>query len=580
MTVWQFRNRCSALFALSIVVAPMLSFAQAKAQPQSVLASKQVTETDLFNELKKLNAVSDQDERMKMLIHLVEDRPDLVRVDGGGANIAFMARPYIKANAGDAKKLEAWHGIFVPLVQKTLSGEDYAISEFDYRLAGFLLDNHSLLGQAAQLAQQAVQNFHEDDVVARQRLLHGAQQTSESTFRSDASEHFHRDLSVRYSLLARLQMETGQDRAALESFDKALKLHPDMQAYMGESALQEKQGDKDRALALLEDAYLTGHMGATDIEHMRSLYRTLHPGSSDSQLESILDAKYSSTFNNPVKFTTYSPGTTLSSRTVLAEFFTGAGCEPCMSPDLAFDAALQRYTRGELVLLVHHDNAPAPDPLANPVTDDRNKYYATGGGTPHLFLDGKATRLAEGLPSHAQQSADDLFADVEKELAVATDASVKVNAVRHGDRVDVTAHVQVPANSIGRKLHIDLIEKEISYSGENTLRIHPMVVRATAQPTESGSGFDIPASGDFDVQYTFDLPKIEATNTAYYDSYIESISKRSNGMLSVSYREKRAVINPAKLAVAAFIQIEDDKQVLQAAFSDVREGNPVATDRR
>lgn len=577
MTDWQYRTRFSALLALAIAAGPMLSVTPAEAQAQSVPASKQVTETDLFNELKKLNAVNDQDERMKMLIRLVEDRPDLVRVDGGGANIAFMARPYLKANAGDAKKLEAWHDIFVPLVQKTLSGENYATSEFDYRLAGFLLENHALLSQAAQMAQQAVQSFHEDDVVARQRQLHGAQQASEATFRSDASEHFHRDLSARYSLLARLQMEIGQDKAALESFDKALKLHPDMQAYMGEAALQEKQGDKERALALLEDAYLTGHMAGPDIEHMRSLYRALHTDSSDLQFESVLDAKYNSTFNNPVKFTPYKPETPSSSRVVLAEFFTGAGCEPCMAPDLAFDAALQRYSRRELVLLVHHDNAPAPDPLANPVTDDRNKYYATGGGTPHVYLDGKATRLAEGLPSHAQQSADDLFADIEKELAVATDASVKVDAVRHGNRVEVTAHVQVPANSKERKLHIDLIEKEISYSGENTLRIHPMVVRATAQPTGSGSGFDIPASGVFEVQYTFDLPKIEAINTAYYDSYIESITKRSNGMLSVNYREKRAVINPDKLAIAAFIQIEDDKQVLQAAFADVRERDSVAT---
>ena len=51
-------------------------------------------------------------------------------------------------------------------------------------------------------------------------------------------------------------------------------------------------------------------------------------------------------------------------------------------------------------------------------------------------------------------------------------------------------------------------------------------------------------------------------------------------MLSVGYREKRAVINPEKLAVAAFVQIDDDKQVLQATFSDVRERNAIARDGR
>jgi len=585
----QCKNAVSVLLALTIVGAPLSYSVRAQSQSQSTTAPKL---TDLFNELKKINAATtDPDERMKLLIQMLEDRPELVRLEGGGGNIAYATNEYIKANLEHPQKLEQWYDVFVPLVQKTLEGESRETSEFEYRLANFLQDKNALPAQAAQLAQQAVQSFHEDDVVARERGRRRPPQTNtpsgdedtkaESLLRSDAEEHFHRDLAARYSLLATLQMKTGQDTAALESFEHTLKLHPNMQAYVGEAALQEKQGDKQQALTLLFDAYLTGHMGAADIEHMRGLYRELHPGSSDSQLDVLLDARYSATFNNPVKFSAYPQGTPASSRKVLAEFFTGAACEPCISPDLAFAAALKRYTRDELVLLVYHDNAPAADPLANPVTDERRKYYATDGGTPHVFLDGKAFDIPQGLQSHAQQSADRLFAGVDQALAGTTDAQVKVQAVRRGNSIEVTAHVRAPAHGGRRKLHIDLIEKELSYSGENGLHFQPMVVRATAQQNDAGSGFRIPAGGSLDVRYVFDLPQIEAANNAYYGHYAEELKTRSNGMLNLVYREKKAVIDPTHLAVAALVQDDGDKHVLQSAFSDVLErGGQHATDGR
>jgi len=598
----QCKNAVSVLLALTIVGAPLSYSVRAQSQQQSAAAPKL---TDLFNEFKAINAATaDPDERMRLLMRTIEARPELVRLEGGAGNIAYASNDYVKANAASAQKLEQWYGEFVPLVQKTLAAEPYQASEFDYRLANSLLEKNVLLVQAAQLAEQAVNSFYEDDVVARERERRrtpqarahsGAEDTQagdqakaaekagdeytkdESSMRSDATEHFHRNLAARYSLLAQLQMKTGQDQAATKSFEHALQLHPDMPAYMGEAALQEKQGDREHALTLLFDAYLTGHMSAADIEHMRDLYRELHPGIGETQLNALLDARYNATFSNPVKFSTYRPGASAPSRKVLAELFTGAACEPCISPDLAFEAALRRYGRDELVLLAYHDNAPAADPLANPVTDERGKYYSTGGSTPHVFLDGKTLDLSQGLQSHAQESADELFAAVDKELVGTADAHVEVDAVRHGNTIEVTARVRAPAGGNRRKLHVDLIEKELSYSGENGLHFQPMVVRATARQGTAGSGFEIPADGSLAVHYTFDLPQIEAANNAYYDHHAEDLKKRSNGMLDVIYREKKAAIDPTRLAIAAFVQDDSDKQVLQSAFSDVRErGQPAA----
>jgi len=265
---------------------------------------------------------------------------------------------------------------------------------------------------------------------------------------------------------------------------------------------------------------------------------------------------------------------------VLGELFTGAGCEPCISPDLAFDAALKRYNRHEFVLLVYHDNSPAIDPLANPVTDERGKYYATGGSTPHAHLDGKLLDLVQGLSSHAQESADKISAEIDEQISKPVDTNIVLSATRHGDDVDVTAHVQGPPNSRSRRLHLDLVEKEVSYSGENSLRINPMVVRATAQQTDSESGFPIPAGGVLDIHYTFEITKIEAANRAYYDHVDESLKKRSNGAMGAEYREKKVVIDPAQLAVAAFVQDDSNKTVQGASYSEVHDNIAVAMGER
>jgi tetratricopeptide (TPR) repeat protein len=585
------RHRCLSVLSFMLLlwvlgIAPIPLWAQAGT---AVTPKKEPTLSDLFIEVRKIMQTKDPEEQATALIALAKNHPELVRVDGGSGNMAYIANIYVKASVKSPVKLETWLNIFVPAVQRDLIGTGYASSDFNYRMAKNLLDSHVLLPQALQLAQQAAEDFGEKDVFAhesylhdeRLRLAHSNYKTGKDSFdRSDALDHYQRDAAARYSLLGDLQVEAGQTAAALASYEKALKLSPNMGAYLGEAKLKESLGDKADALALLFDAELTGHLQANSIEHMKQLYVELHPGGTEAQMSAALDTLYSKRFQSPVRFTQYKPASTAPSHAILGELFTGAGCEPCVSPDLAFDAALKRYSRDEFVLLVYHDNSPAVDPLANPVTDERGKYYATGGSTPHAQLDGKLLDLVQGLPSHAQESADKIFAEIDEQISKPVDTSVVLNATYHGDNVDVTAHVQGPPNSKSRRLHLDLVEKEVSYSGENSLRINPMVVRATAQQTESESGFVIPANGVFDIHYTFEISKIEAANNAYYGHVDESLRKRSNGAIGAEYREKKVVLDPAQLAVAAFIQDDSDKTVHGAAYAEVHGDGLVSTGER
>ena len=567
-------------------IVPLTLFAQAK----SVVApKKEPTLSDLFIEMRKIMQIKDPEEQAAALSALAKNHPELIRVEGGGGNMAYIANAYIKASVKSPARLETWLNVFVPTVQRDIVGTGYASSDFNYRMAKNLLDSHVLLLQALELAQRAVDGFSEKDAFAHESYLHderlGRAHSNDKIGKepidmSDAREHYQRDAAARYSLLGDLQAEVGQTAAALASYEKALKFSPNMGAYLGEAKLKESLGDKAGALTLLFDAELTGHLQADSIEHMKQLYIELHPGGTEEQMSAALDKLYSTRFQSPVRFTDYKPISTAPIHTVLGELFTGAGCEPCISPDLAFDAALKRYNRHEFVLLVYHDNSPAIDPLANPVTDERGKYYATGGSTPHAHLDGKLLDLVQGLSSHAQESADKISAVIDEQISKPADTNIVLSATRHGDDVDVTAHVQGPPNSRSRRLHLDLVEKEVSYSGENSLRINPMVVRATAQQTDSESGFPIPAGGVFDIHYTFEISKIEAANRAYYDHVDESLKKRSNGAMGAEYREKKVVIDLAQLAVAAFVQDDSNKTVQGASYSEVHDNIAVATGER
>ena len=84
-----------------------------------------------------------------------------------------------------------------------------------------------------------------------------------------------------------------------------------------------------------------------------------------------------------------------SSRVALVELFTGAQCPPCVSADIAFDAAVKAYKPADVVLLEYHEHIPGPDPLTNADTEGRHEVLRRAiRGTPTAFVNGKVTDAA------------------------------------------------------------------------------------------------------------------------------------------------------------------------------------------
>jgi hypothetical protein len=180
----------------------------------------------------------------------------------------------------------------------------------------------------------------------------------------------------------------------------------------------------------------------------------------------------------------------------------------------------------------------------------------------------------EGLPSHAQDAFNSISKSIDKRLDVPSRAQLNVQAKRNGQKVTVTVQGTIDKAETPLRLHIDLLEKEVSYSGENGLRLQPMVVRATAKQNKNGSGFEISGRTKFKAKYTFNLKKLEAANLVYYTHFDEEVKKRTHGLFGATYREHKNVIDPTQLAAVAFVQNDTTKDVIQAVYTSVGDSTP------
>ena len=79
-----------------------------------------------------------------------------------------------------------------------------------------------------------------------------------------------------------------------------------------------------------------------------------------------------------------------SDRVVLVEMFTGAECPPCVAADKAFDALGKTFKPSDVILLQYHLHIPGPDPLTNPDSISRSRFYKDAvDGTPSILMNGK-----------------------------------------------------------------------------------------------------------------------------------------------------------------------------------------------
>jgi hypothetical protein len=282
-------------------------------------------------------------------------------------------------------------------------------------------------------------------------------------------------------------------------------------------------------------------------------------------LEEFLDEQYEKTFPIPFAIDRYKESPKRSTRTVLAELFTGAACDPCAGADIAIDADLKRYSRQELAVLMFHQHIPEPDPLTNPASVQRFAFY-DASGTPTIAVDG-TTKIVGAPRDHAKSAFDDIDTMIDNDLESPAEASLTLTAKRDGARVRVNVVPdQIESESPDLRLEIVLVEDRQRYSGENGIRFHPMVVRSVANSYENGFSIN-PARPD-SIECSFDVSQISSGLKAYLDDY----EQHNDRFGKITFIEKKYEIDPSNLSVVAFLQDVKTKHVLQAAYAQVTGG--------
>jgi tetratricopeptide (TPR) repeat protein len=322
--------------------------------------------------------------------------------------------------------------------------------------------------------------------------------------------------------------------------------------------IDDARGDADGAL----EAYLNAaaRRGAREIkEALREAWQKKH-GSIDG-LHEELDARM---LARPRQF---DPGKYTRSggegSTVLVELFTGAECGPCVGADLTAGSIADYFDRDTVTILQYHIHAPGPDPLTNPDSLDRARYYGvqgtpTGlvGGSEKVFGGGSAAIVPKLFSSY--QSKIDAIA---RRPAKVRFADLKL--VSEGDEIRVSGRAEAAdgQQSDTLRLRIALVEKTVHYTGGNGVHFHHYVVRKLLGPTE-GAPFH---AGRASFSESVNLQTLSSSLKRYLEQYEKEAAEMWPGF---QFDEKPAGIDRKEIGVVVFVQDERTSEVLNSKFAD------------
>lgn len=546
---------------------------QVKVNPGGASAAAPIPpDRDAFN---KVLAIKDLAQQITAAEKYAADFPD--------SDTVYFAAARVMRNIGDADGPDtARLAAFVRTIEKTMddagakgTARKYQQADAYYNMALRLVGRNVLIDDAVRLASKSVPNLNKDEFMAKELATHNERQTylasktpgrTPDPFpRAESEEKWTGIRANHLSTLGRALLLQGHVPEADARLTESYALVPVMETALALSSLREKAGNLNEALDLAVAAQLTGKMTTAERAQLEAIYKKTHKDSLDG-LEALLDATYRAKHVNPITTSRYTPTPARTTRTVLAELFTGAACIPCVSVDLSFERELERYARTELALLVYHIHAPSSDPYSNFAVEARSQFYGVHSA-PTVFLDGTVAPIGEGGGPMAREIFGKLDAAVQRRLETAPAGQITASAARTGRTINVQMSVSgSPASSQTVRFQAALVENEASYSGENGLRIQPMIVRdMLGQGNDRGAL--VAKSGD-KVSWVIDLSKLEASNLEYYDWYIADLKKRTS--LDASFREKKPTLDAARLSVVVFLQDDVTHEILQSAFIPVK----------
>ena len=362
--------------------------------------------------------------------------------------------------------------------------------------------------------------------------------------------------------LAIVYLAMGKNKKAIEELnstkDMASPYDGDFWFTLGKA--YEKIGNNEKAF----DSYVQGLVAYENPKVKAAVDKFMSKNNLNQKrlLEKINNEKKEMLNFDPGKYSKKN----LTGKTVLAELFTGAECPPCVAADKAFDMLSEYYPRKDMIVLEYHLHIPGPDPMTNPDTFKRYRYYGGNFGTPTVFFDGGNQLIGGGADFVAPNRFkvyERIINNYMKEKP-GYDISGTAKLDKNNDvKVDIDLK---KLNSTDKNLsvHFALVEKSIAYTGRNGISKHLFVVRDLANGPD-GEKFDVNKKTD-KVTQMFELTKIGNGIKSYLDDPTKDPSWRGN---FTGWRTRPDKIDHNNLAVVVWVQDNETKNIEQAFYTNV-----------
>ena len=343
-------------------------------------------------------AKKDPVERIAALEKFTADFPHYYAIYSRILILATMVKEW----PGDQSRIQAQIGKILHVAKKDQR------SSTEEQIASTLLDENAMLAEAERHAAISIKSFKQASFVQEQKA-NAIKRKRPVPSDEELASRYRTQLAPRQETLGLILYKEGRQEQAEKLLKTALAANPTLWSSASRLAsIAQRRNDDTAALDYMVTVRLFGHADAAGLKRMEELYSKLH-GSSIS-MDEYLDNAYRQRFPNPLKVEPYQKTTARSDRAVLAEVFTGAGCPPCVAADLAMDAALERYARKDVVVLMYHQHIPKPDPMANPSTLARAKFYGLRA-VPSYSIDGKlagSLQVADAIRIGAKEAIGNL----------------------------------------------------------------------------------------------------------------------------------------------------------------------------
>lgn len=340
---------------------------------------------------------------------------------------------------------------------------------------------------------------------------------------------------------AALGSQKGFETTTLELADKAAKLMSDKT----DISIQV------RVLKVLRDAQEKA--GKADLARQTDVRLT--------KLEEQIDREYLAKVP-PFKPTKFQGRKNMSDRVAVFELFTGAQCPPCVAADVAFDALLKSYKPTELVMIQYHMHIPGPDPMTNPDTEARWKYYIKEGmraGVPYSIFNGKPQGGGGGGMAASETKYKQYKGIIDSLLEEENNIKIGGSVTSRGDKIAIKIDVDgIKEANDNLKLRLVLVEETIKYVGGNGIRMHHQVVRAMPGGVDGMAIKEKSGSQTAEV----DLTELRKKLKAYLEDFEKDGGEFSNPNKPLALKNLRVI---------AMLQDDGTKEILQAVQFEVPE---------